>query len=269
MPTHNRATLLPRAIESVIKQEYSNIELIIIDDGSTDNTLEVLKNYAAKYSFIKWLHHERPKGACAARNTAIERATGLYITGLDDDDEFLPDHLVKLSNHWDSKYAAIAASLINNNGHNSVKQGREYGAIGLSSIMHYNRIGNQVFTLTTRLKAIGGFDVALPAFQDYDCWVRLSQKYGAIFKTKDHSYVLHTSHEQERISSNISNRLKALKIFEAKHEKLLSKEHKKSIRLIEARIQGKLLSTTDILSSFSFGNWRLIVFAMLSSFRKN
>jgi glycosyltransferase involved in cell wall biosynthesis len=267
MPTHNRATLLPRAIMSVVNQNYTNIELIIVDDGSSDGTEEVLRNYASQYPMIRYLCHDAPKGACAARNTAINIASGIYITGLDDDDEFLPDHLVKLLNHWDSKYSAIAASLINDKGKTRVKQGREYGVICLSSLMHYNRVGNQVFTLTSRMREIEGFDESLPAFQDYDCWVRLSQRYGGIFKTKDHSYVLHTSHEQNRISSNTSNRLTALKLFEQKHEKLLFDKHKKSIRLVKAKIQGVSLPVTEILSLLNVENWRLVIFAIVNSVR--
>jgi glycosyltransferase involved in cell wall biosynthesis len=266
MPTHNRATLLPRAIMSVVNQNYANIELIIVDDGSSDGTEEVLRDYASRYPMIRYLCHNTPLGACAARNTAINIASGLYITGIDDD-EFLPDHLLKLLGHWDTKYAAIAASLVNDKGNTRVKQGREYGVIPLTSLMHYNRIGNQVFTLTTRMKEIEGFDISLPAFQDYDCWVRLSQKYGSIFKTKDHSYVLHTSHEQNRISSNTTNRLKALKLFEKKHEKLLFKKHKKSILLVKARIQGVSLPISEILSLLNIENWRLVIFALISTFR--
>lgn len=267
MPTHNRATLLPRAIMSVVNQNYANIELIIVDDGSSDGTRDVLRDYASQYPIIKYICHDSPKGACAARNTAINIASGIYITGLDDDDEFLPDHLVELLNHWDNEYAAIAASLINDKGKTRVKQGREYGVIRLSSLMHYNRVGNQVFTLTTRMKKIKGFDVSLPAFQDYDCWVRLSEQYGEIFKTKDHSYVLHTSHEQNRISSNTSNRLIALKLFEQKHEKLLFKKHKNSIRLVKSRIEGVSLPVSEILSLFNLANWRLVIFAIINSIR--
>ena len=269
MPTHNRSELLARAIKSVIKQDYSNLELIIIDDGSSDNTTEILSDFSSKYSFIKWARHEKPKGACAARNMAINMATGLYITGLDDDDEFLPGHLENLLRLWDSKYAGLAASLINDKGPTRFKQGREYGEISLSSLLHYNRVGNQVFTLTERLKEIGGFDVALPAFQDYDCWVRLSQKYGSILKTKEHSYVLHTSHEGQRISSSMSKRLKALSLFETKHEELLTKEHQKSIQLVKAKIQERTLSLSEIVSNVNLGNWRLVIFALLSSLRKS
>jgi glycosyltransferase involved in cell wall biosynthesis len=86
IPTFNRADIISRAINSVLKQSYKNWELIIIDDGSIDDTKEIvkplLKDKRIKYFF------QKHKGVCAARNLGIRKAKGNYIAFLDSDDEF-------------------------------------------------------------------------------------------------------------------------------------------------------------------------------------
>lgn len=93
VPTYNRAHLLGRAIQSVLNQTYQDFELIVVDDGSSDNTGEVVATFAD--SRIHYLRHEENRGAAAARNTAIKTAQGRYIAFLDSDDEWLPEKLEK------------------------------------------------------------------------------------------------------------------------------------------------------------------------------
>jgi len=93
IPTHNRAQLLPRAIESVLEQSCEDWELIIIDDGSTDDTRQVVADFTdPRIQYIFQEHGERSK----ARNRGIVMAEGQYFCFLDDDDYLLPDHLANL-----------------------------------------------------------------------------------------------------------------------------------------------------------------------------
>lgn len=85
IPTHNRAHLISRAIQSIIEQTYTNWELIIVDDGSTDNTEEVLQPFL-KDPRIDYLKKEN-SGAAHSRNVGVEKASGEWITFLDSDDE--------------------------------------------------------------------------------------------------------------------------------------------------------------------------------------
>ena len=82
-----------RAIQSVLDQTYEDFELIVVDDGSTDNTEEVVKNFGNDK--IRYIRHEENKGAAAARNTGIRAARGEYIGFQDSDDEWLPVKLEK------------------------------------------------------------------------------------------------------------------------------------------------------------------------------
>ena len=89
--THNRADLLPRAVQSVLAQTFADYEVIIVDDGSTDHTQEVVATL--NQPKIRAFRHEVSRGQSAAINAGIERARGEYVALLDDDDEWLPSKL--------------------------------------------------------------------------------------------------------------------------------------------------------------------------------
>jgi len=89
--TYNRADLLPRAIGSVLNQTYQNFELIIVDDGSIDNTEKVVKSFDDRR--VIYHRHEKNKGVLAAKNTGFDLVKGEYFCFLDDDDELLPEAL--------------------------------------------------------------------------------------------------------------------------------------------------------------------------------
>ena len=88
MPTYNNAKYIKQAIESIYAQNYENIEIIVIDDGSTDDTKEIVK----QYKDIKYFYIEH-KGISFARNVALEKSKGEYIAFLDSDDYWLPEKL--------------------------------------------------------------------------------------------------------------------------------------------------------------------------------
>ncbi len=93
MPTYNRAGRMPRALESILAQTYENFEIIIVNDGSKDNTAEVLQKYAAEDSRIKILTNNPNRGVAYSRQHGNEAAQGKYIAIMDDDDLVLPNWL--------------------------------------------------------------------------------------------------------------------------------------------------------------------------------
>lgn len=100
IPSYNRADILPRAISSVLEQTYSNFELIIVDDASTDTTEAVISNI--KDERIKYIKHEKNSNGSVARNTGIKNASGEYIAFLDSDDEWHKDKLLEQFNFFKS-----------------------------------------------------------------------------------------------------------------------------------------------------------------------
>ena len=95
LPTYNRAHIIEKAIQSVLNQTYQDFEIIIIDDGSKDDTKKIIRGFQEKDNRIKYIRFEENKGAAAARNAGIKMSKGEYITFQDSDDEWLPEKLEK------------------------------------------------------------------------------------------------------------------------------------------------------------------------------
>ena len=95
IPTFNRADTIKRAIESVLNQTYKDLELIIVDDGSTDNTEKIVAEYIKRDNRVVFNKLAENQGACAARNVGINMAKGKYIAFQDSDSEWLPEKLEK------------------------------------------------------------------------------------------------------------------------------------------------------------------------------
>jgi len=92
LPTYDRAKFLERSIDSVIAQSYNNWELLIVDDGSRDNSKEIIHSFVNKHSNIKYFYHSN-RGVALSMNVGIKKATGEFITFLGSDDKYLPNHL--------------------------------------------------------------------------------------------------------------------------------------------------------------------------------
>ncbi len=92
LPTYNREKYLNRSVDSVLNQTYKNWELLIIDDGSSDETLSLVKNYLNKFSTIRYFFHEN-RGAAYSMNVGMQNGKGKFVTFLGSDDEYLAKHL--------------------------------------------------------------------------------------------------------------------------------------------------------------------------------
>ena len=95
IPTYNRAVLLPLAIQSALDQTFKDIEIIIVDDGSTDNTEEVVRDFVLRDNRVKYFRHEKNRGGATARNTGISSSNGDFIAFLDSDDLWFPQKIEK------------------------------------------------------------------------------------------------------------------------------------------------------------------------------
>jgi glycosyltransferase involved in cell wall biosynthesis len=216
IPTHNRAKLVKRAILSVLNQTYPNIEIIVVDDCSSDNTHSELLQFIEKKQII-YLRNDPLSGAPKTRNKAISHAKGKYITGLDDDDYFLQNRIQEFVNCYKPCYSFISSGQIVKS---ASKQKTAYTCpekVNLKKIMSSNIVGNQIFTETYKLREIGGYDESLPAWQDYDLWIRLIKTFGTARKIGLATYVFDQSHPHERISNNLDKIYSAYKLFQSKY----------------------------------------------------
>lgn len=95
IPCYNQALYVSEAIESVLNQTFPNIEIVIVNDGSSDNSSTIIETFSKKYSNIHFINNEENQGVIYARNLAIEKATGEYILPLDGDDIIEPTYIEK------------------------------------------------------------------------------------------------------------------------------------------------------------------------------
>ena len=93
MPTYNRADLLPRTIASILSQDYDDLELLIVDDGSSDNTTEVIREIQEQDSRLRYLQLPENRGIGFAREAGLQHLSGKYIALADSDDLWLPGKL--------------------------------------------------------------------------------------------------------------------------------------------------------------------------------
>ena len=222
--THNRPELLARAVGSCVAQTYPQLEIIVVDDGSTPGNMQRNQQLLQQYPQIKYLYLPEAGGAPVARNTAINIASGEFITGLDDDDEFKPERINELVEHWYSRPACafLSTGYTVINGQNRLfNYARRARAISYQQLLYANLVGNQLFTLTSSLRAINGFDTSLPSCQDYDTWLRLAATFGSGFRVGSCSYILHQEHDAERISVS-AKREQGYQLLLAKHRKFMT-----------------------------------------------
>lgn len=224
MATKNRPELVEKAINSVINQDYDNFELIIINDGSTDNTLTLLQSYQEKYQNIHCYHNKTSFGVAQARNQAIKNCSGDFITGLDDDDCFQTDRLSSLMANYDDKYSFICSSVIWDFGHKQKIADNKRKEINLNDQLNYNHATTQVLVKKARFDAIGCFDHNLVARIDYDAWTRLIEEYGCALRIANPSYILNRSREVVRITTSERD-IKGNHQFLAKHKHKMSAQN--------------------------------------------
>ena len=174
---------LKRAIESVYTQTYHDFEIIVIDDGSTDETSKMMTDLFPNVRYF----YQPNSGVSSARNTGLSHAKGEWIAFLDSDDEWLPLKLEMQVNLFNNnpgyKICHTNERWIRNGTEvNQMKKHKKSGgwifpqclplcAMSPSSIVMHRSI----------FKEIGGFDTSLPACEDYDMWLRITAKYPVLF----------------------------------------------------------------------------------------
>jgi glycosyltransferase involved in cell wall biosynthesis len=202
--TCNRSNLLVRAIDSVLIQTYKNMELIIVNDNSTDNTREILDGLQLQNNNIKILHNQNRIGACETRNTAILHTKGKFVTGLDDDDYYNDvSRIEKFVKFWleDEKYSKKVLF-------DDVKVKTRFGIINRKKInlvtnqnlRTSNSVGSQIFALRKTYIDCGLFDPLMPMWQDWDICYRISKMGFTFINIQNFSYTVDKSHNYYRIS---------------------------------------------------------------------
>ncbi|WP_448246080.1 glycosyltransferase [Thalassotalea agariperforans] len=245
MPTKNRLPLLKRAINSVLAQTHNNIELIIVDDGSTDGTVDYLAELSVTNEKVRYFSNVISEGACAARNKAILAAKGTFVTGLDDDDEFTHDRIEKLLSAYDDEYSFVTSAQWWDHGKRRTLLGGKEQLITFNDQLNQNFATNQVLVKKQKIIDAGLFDVDFPACQDWEMWTRLTQKFGVALKIASPTYIIHAGHNEPRITFS-TNRINGFELYYQRYSSYMSKANKVAFQL-------KLIEAKKTPLSFSLG----------------
>lgn len=186
MPAYNRAGTVAAALESVRAQTYPHWEAIVVDDGSTDRTVDVVAEMARKDSRIRLLRQDRNHGAQAARNTGIRAARGEWIGFLDSDDQYLPDSIERRLRIAEEANASVVHSecYVREQGTEprlynvSPVKGPSYGRL----LEGEGPVFPALFVTRHALERIGYLDENILAFQEWDTSIRLAKHYEFAFE---------------------------------------------------------------------------------------
>ena len=221
IPTHNRADLLPRAVQSVLEQSYRHLELIIVDDASADETPDVTRRLAAEDQRIRVIRNATIADAPQARNIALEIARGEFVAFLDDDDEWLPNKLelqVPLADQY-----SVVGCLYNKNQRPSTMPVVDPDNVPVRTksleAFHFDNRGfcpGSMLSRTEYVRSVGGFDKDLAGPEGMDLFMKLVDRYGesAYIPLPLHIYYTHESHGKPRITTGDKLLRGAIREFE-------------------------------------------------------
>jgi len=179
IPTYNRSWIIKEAIDSVLAQDYKEFELIVVDDGSTDHTSDVLDS---SRNVIKVLS-QKNKGVSAARNRGIAEASGQFIAFLDSDDLWLPQKLsaqVEFFNQTPNALICQTEEVWIRNGLrvNPKKRHKKLSGMIFKPSLELCLVSPSAVMIQRSLfDRVGEFDETLPACEDYDLWLRISCRF--------------------------------------------------------------------------------------------
>jgi glycosyltransferase involved in cell wall biosynthesis len=179
IPTYNRAWCLREAVDSVLSQDFRDFELIVVDDGSTDPTPQLLEGYGPTIRVLR----QDNRGVSAARNAGIAAGRGALIAFLDSDDLWLPGKLERQVAFFDSQADALICQteeLWVRNGRrvNSGQRHRKRGGMIFEPSLELCLVSPSAVMVHRELfERVGLFDEDLPACEDYDMWLRVSCRY--------------------------------------------------------------------------------------------
>ncbi|MAM92151.1 MAG: hypothetical protein CMI15_11865 [Opitutaceae bacterium] len=197
MPAYNAEAYIAESVESIIQQNISDWTLLVLDDGSTDRTAEIVRDFSRRYSKIKLLQNGKQLGPSAQRNIGIEMATTEYLAFLDSDDMMSPNSLEDRREILNSDPFACAAyslvRLVDPTGSPMGLNGTKGAIINFTDLVENKFITSCIFSRTQILKQLGGFDKAFKFGEDWDLWLRMT-RLGYYIKSSPDSFVEYRQH---------------------------------------------------------------------------
>jgi len=221
LPTYNRAHIVGQAMKSVLGQTFRDFELIVVDDGSTDVTQDVVAGF--KDPRVRYVAHDSNRGLSAGRNTGARAARGRYIANQDSDDLWMPEKLAReiVALETAPSSVGVAYSRLEK----TFPDGRKVflpadGCSPTSGDLHRKLLEGNFITMQVSLikkecfEAVAGFDESIPALQDWDFWLRVSKQYEFVYVPE---IGVRAATSPDSITKNKKKRLEAREMIFQKH----------------------------------------------------
>jgi glycosyltransferase involved in cell wall biosynthesis len=219
IPAYKRDRVIERAIRSILEQTYQDFEILVVDDGSRDNTESVVASLAKEESRIRYLCHETNRGAQAARNTGAKAARGEWITFLDSDDYFTPNSLETRMLVAQNKRVKVVNSkcLILRKDESTTVYGTPQlnGYIYRNLLTNYGPLFSGLLIAKKALEKIGYLDEQIISYQDWDTVIRLAKYYPFGFVAKP--TFIYDCRSDDTISQNLMREAEGYKQVFNKH----------------------------------------------------
>ena len=230
--THNRKDFLEKALQSALSQTYANMEIIVVDDRSTDGTKEymeaLVQSRADRHGIpVQYIYNANGGGGNHARNTGICAAKGEYIAFLDDDDEWLPEKTKKQADYLD-QHAEVGIVGCGKIDEFDLKERSKERIINTADGDMSQRIF-KILNFTTSclmirkslLIKVGMFDESIQYWQDYELLIRLCQNTKFVQIGEHLTLFRIRMQDKNRLSNNLAGWEKSVKYLEEKHQKLI------------------------------------------------
>lgn len=216
--TYNQAEYLGLAIESILEQTYTNFEIVIVDDGSTDHTKQKVGQYQARYGDKIRYFFQKNQGPTAAEHFGIEQAKGEYIASLDHDDLWTPQFLEKqmklIDGDEECSFVCSAAYVIDGEGNiTGTYESGKYLSADFNGLLRDNFVIHASVILRKNMYfEVGGFDPDIIVTHDVDLWFRLAKKYRFKYNPeKLVKYRVHGANITKKLDKWLEDRLKSYK----------------------------------------------------------
>lgn len=239
IPTYNRSGIVTRAISSVLNQKYQELEIIVVDNASVDNTAEVVNSFEDRR--IKFIRHKINKGPAASRNTGIKNSNGEFVAFLDSDDEWLPDKIASQINVFEALKEEVG--LIFTNGYNEAEK-HDFITEKIQSGIIYNPQKDKFYPLRLLIatpsswmlpmkvvRDTGYFEESMHTWDDGDYLARVAYKYPLYF-LNENLVIWHASESHLNVI-NLSQ-IRDKEVFLNKNFKFLEKDRDYLFRFYRA-----------------------------------
>jgi len=276
IPVYNRQNIVKRAISSAIQQSYDNLEIVVVDDASTDNTVRQIKKRFSDE--VKLFEKSRNTGVAHARNIGINNSKGKYVAFLDSDDEWYSNKVEVQVNNLN--HAGDNVALVDSDWNTVLPSGKvvtkKKGAPTLQKVLSFNRVCSPPTVLARRsiLIAVGMFDESLSSAEDADLWVRILKEYEIIHTSQALTCVHreHSSHLGGNVADFVTGHCSMVKkhsrIYECRPSHVLSDAYlhigRRVVGLGRKQIGKKFISRSIKTDPFNLSSYMWLLYTYAS-----